>query len=583
MGGGCVHRQCWGRFVVSNPYLFAPQEPDNEIELSVLWRGVRRRLRLILIATLVMALAVYILSRFQTPVYEASASILASNAQSQIGVVGGSVVSALPLGTADQVLHSPLIVRPLIQAVQANVALNAAERQRIVRALNRELTDASNTQGKRVIEIGADQGTGENSIYTLRARASSAAAAQFLANTSSNLLLTWESGRVLRDVRLAQSNFTLQLSQVERRLGLPGLSAEERQSQIYRRATLQDNLAQLGFLIESKPGSLQPLTSAIEPLRPLSPSPLRNGVLAGLLAGLLGLGIAALLTITDRSVRGEDELLALGLPILGLIPRLKQRDILQSGLVQASRQAGLSEAIGFLSVNVLGRLNHLGAAAQTFSNQAPSAQTSSAQTPCIMLSSTAPGEGKSSITAVLAAGLAASGVRVLIVDANLRRGTQQDLWSRGGQATWRQLGGEGGAENLQDALRDPHNVRVIQAQPNVDVLPAGPSLQGSLALLNRVDLGKLLRCWGRDYQIVLVDSPPLLALADGLIIGRQVDGVVLVVSAGQTKLPSVRQVLRRLQEADLATLGFVVNNVSKTEQESYGPQYNYASRPVGDA
>ncbi|WP_420597418.1 Wzz/FepE/Etk N-terminal domain-containing protein [Deinococcus sp.] len=546
----------------------APQEPDNEIELGVLWRGVRRRLRLILMATLVMALAVYTLSRFQTPVYEASASVLASNAQSQIGVVGGSVVSALPLGTADQVLHSPLIVRPLIQAVQANVALNAAERQQIVRTLNRELTNTTTTQGKRVVEIGADQGTGENSIYTLRARASSAAAAQFLANTSSNLLLTWESGRVLRDVRLAQSNFTLQLSQVERRLGLPGLSPEERQSQIFRRATLQDNLAQLGFLIESKPGSLQPLTSAIEPLRPLSPSPLRNGVLAGLLVGLLGLGLAALLTITDRTVRSEDELLALGLPILGLIPRLKQRDLSQSGLLQASRQAGLSEAVGFLSVNLLSRLNHL---------------DERVHPPCIMVSSTAPGEGKSSLTAMLADGLAASGQRVLIVDANLRRGIQQELWSRSGQPVWRQLVGAGGGQHLQDALRDPQNVQVIEAEPNVDVLPAGPGLQSSLTLLSRPDLGKLLKCWGRNYHIVLVDSPPLLALADGLVVGRQMDGVILVIDAGQTKLQAVRQVLRRTREADMPIMGFVVNKLPESERESYGQQYSYASRPTGDA
>ncbi len=230
------------------------------------------------------------------------------------------------------------------------------------------------------------------------------------------------------------------------------------------------------------------------------------------------------------------------------------------GIVRAARQAGLYEAIGFLRVNLLADVD------QQRGNR-------------IMLSSTAPGEGKSSLTATLADGLASSGQRVLIIDADLRRGTQQAVWDKyERQHEWRQLVGERGARNLQEALLDPSNVQVIEVEPNVDLLPAGPGLNDSLTLLNRSDLGGIFDRWGEHYGMVLIDSPPLLAIADGLVLGRHVDGVLLVTEAGQTSLQAVKQVMRRTREARLPMIGFILNKVSQSDSEGYAQSYNYTSR-----
>ncbi|WP_019587353.1 CpsD/CapB family tyrosine-protein kinase [Deinococcus apachensis] len=525
------------------------QDTDNEIDLATLWQGVRQRLPVILLTAALLALAVYLWSRAQPRVYEAAAGLLASSSQSQIGVVGGSVISPLPPGTVAEVVESPLILRPLIEAVRDNQAIAPAERQRLVKQLTRELLtpvrEGEGSQRNRTVSVTADQGGGENSIYQVRARAQTPQAAQVLVNLTGKLLLNWDAERTLRDVRLARENFTLQLAQTDRRLALPGLSALERQTLLYRRATMQDNLAQLSFLEQARPGVLKPLTSAVEPLRPVTPSPLRNAVLAGLLALLLGTGVAALLSVLDRRVQTDAELLTLNLPVLGRLPRLRP---------SGSFSLAQSEALGFLRVNLQATLRQ--------------------PRPILMIAGLAGGEGASSLTAALASSLADSGQRVLLLDADLWRGGQQDLWDVGtGGQPGHAPGRTGGAHSFAEALRAPVNVEVKPVAPNIDLLPAGSAPHGSLALLSRPELGEWLRRWSQGYDVVLVDSPPLLALADGLALGQQVDAVLLVTEMGRTRLPDVCQVLRSARLADVPVVGFVLNKVAGPSRmpRRYGP------------
>ncbi len=401
---------------------------------------------------------------------------------------------------------------------------------------------------------------GGNGVYTVTGRAPSAASARVLTNLTAQALLAWDENRALLSVQRALKVQRAQLAEIERQIAQPKLPALERETLVATRALTQRNLAQTSILAQATTGSLSLVSPAVEPLNPVAPRPTRNAVLTGLLTLLLGLGLAALLTVTDRTVRNEEDLLNFGLPTLGIIPRLRKRDVVLMGIVRAARQAGLYEAIGFLRVNLLANVD----------------QQSGRR---IMLSSTAPGEGKSSMTATLADGFASSGQRVLIIDADLRRGTQQAVWDKyERQHEWHQLIGQGGSRTLQEALRDPENVQVIEVEPNVYLLPAGPGLHDSLTLLNRPDLGSIFERWGQGYSIVLIDSPPLLAIADGLVLGRHVDGVVLITEAGQTTLQAVKQVMRRTREARVPMMGFVLNKVSQSDRESYGQAYSYSSR-----
>lgn len=539
---------------VSEPY--TETHVDNEIELSALWRGIQRRLPIILASTALASGGTYLWSRAQPPVYESSASLI--TVPQNNSVAGNTLVSAsqLPAGALDEALQGSKVIGDVIAAVKKSTLPSDVKTQLSAR-LQRELQLSK----LKTVSLTSRLDMSGNGVYTATAQGPTPQAAQFLADATKNALLSWDKNRALQTVQKALEVQKAQLEAIDQQLKSGDLDQIERETLIATRSTTQRNLANTSIQELSITGSLDDVGPAIEPLTPIAPKPVRNAVLVALLGLLLGSGIAALRTVTDRTVRNEEDLMALGLPTLGIVPRLRKRDVMLSGIVRAARQAGLYEAIGFLRVNLL----------SAFGNQTGK---------CIMISSTAPGEGKSSLTATLADGMAASGQRVLIIDADLRRGTQEEVWRKyeTGQQ-WHQLVGKGGGRTLQEALRDPNNVQVLQAQPNVDVLPAGPGIHDSFGTLNRPDLGEILKRWSKDYQMILIDSPPLLALADGLVLGRHVDGVVLVTEAGQTTLQAVRQVLRRAQNANVPVMGVIINKVTQSNSEQYSYGYSYQARP----
>ncbi len=454
-----------------------------------------------------------------------------------------------------QALQSVQVIDALLIRLKAAEAVADPERQRLMDNLTTEVRQ----RRLRTISLTSQLEITGSGIYTINARARTAEAAQALANLSADSILAWDRGRALENVRRAQAGYRAQLAQVDQQLSA-GAQGLERQTLIARRASIQGNLTQVRLFEDSLVGVLSPLSSAVEPLAPVAPKPVTNAVLAMLLGLLVATGIVAFLTVLDRTVRSEEDLLALGIPTLAVIPRLRQRDVLLSGIVRASRQAGLYEAIGFLRVNLLRALSHK-------------------HSPVVMVTSTAPGEGKSSLTATLADGLASSGQRVLIIDADLRRGTQAEVWKKFDEGErWHQLTGEGGVRTTREALVDPHNVQVIHVEENVDMLPAGLGVQDSLGVLNQADIARALALWRQNYDLVLIDSAPLLALADGLVLGAHVDGVVMVTEYGRTNVQAVRSALRRAERSGLDILGFVINKSDVREGDGYGYSYSYAPR-----
>ena len=536
------------------------ENAEQEIELSTLWEGIRRRLPWILLTTALVTPAVYFWSKSQPDVYESSSSLVTAGT-SGIPGAGESLIraSTLPEGTLQEALQGPVVMRDIIRRVQKTAELPQPVRQEIGGDLQKELQERE----LRTIELSSRLDMSANGVYTVTAKGPTARAATFLADAAAESLLNWDRGRALKGLQRAERSLRAQLTEIDRQLAAGDLDEVDRQTLIAARANTQRNLAQASIQTEGVAGSLELVAPAVEPLRPVAPRPTRNAVLAGLLTLLLGTGLAALRTVTDRTVRGEDDLLQLGFPVLGNIPRLRQRDIVMSGIVRAARAARLYEAVGFLRVNLLSQL-------------------SERRGQRIMITSTAPGEGKSSLTATLADGLASSGQRVLVIDADLRRGTQQEVWDKYDRDQhWVQLTGEGGVRTFQDALRQPEHVQVMEAEANVHVLPAGPGLHDSLALLNRTDLSALLSRWSAAYDLVLIDSPPLLAIADGLVLGKHVDGVLLITEEGRTSVQMVRQAIRRAQGSSLPLLGFVLNKVSASSRDSYSYGYGYSPRKQG--
>ncbi|GHG05328.1 exoP [Deinococcus piscis] len=538
------------------------QSHEQELDLTTLWHRLRRALPWILALSLALAGLAYFWSQSQPEVYEAQASLLVTggSAQAADGVLGEALVKAPPLpeGAVAEALQSTSVMGPLTDKIAGSPAIPAPEQQRLVQDLKTELAE----RNLETVRLTSRLDLYGNGIYTVSGRANTPQAAQALTNLAAQSLLEWDKDRALASVRQAQQGFEGQLNQVAAELRAARAGTPERALLVSRQQALQQSLTQVGILEQSISGVLQPLSEAIVPLSPVEPKPLRNALLAGIVGLLLGLGLATLRAVADRKVRSEDDLLDLGLPTLASLPKLRQRDLVMGGLVRAARQAGLYEAIGFLRVNLLSALQ-------------------GTEHPVVMVTSSAPGEGKSSVTATLADALGSTGKKVLIIDADLRRGTQAQVWQKymnGAPATWLSLTGSGGAQDTPSALRDPHNVQVLAAAENVHLLPAGQGMQDSLGALNAGQLSEAIQLWRSHYDLVLIDSAPLLALADGLVIGKVADGVVLVTEAGQTDLRAVRNSVRRAERAGLKLLGFVINKQSQSSESSYSYSYSYSPR-----
>ncbi len=137
-----------------------------------------------------------------------------------------------------------------------------------------------------------------------------------------------------------------------------------------------------------------------------------------------------------------------------------------------------------------------------------------------------------------------------------------------------------GQATLPFALQHPEAACALHdpAQPNIDLLPAGQMGRQGQQLLNRPDLSELLHRWGSAYDLVIIDTPPILALADTLRLTMSTDGVVLVVESGETSLDELERVQQIAQQNGVKLLGTVLNKVPRSEQ-SYYYGYNYAELP----
>jgi capsular exopolysaccharide synthesis family protein len=179
----------------------------------------------------------------------------------------------------------------------------------------------------------------------------------------------------------------------------------------------------------------------------------------------------------------------------------------------------------------------------------------------IVVSSSIPGEGKSFVSSNLAVAKAQLGKRVLLIDADMRRPTQQNIWD---------LPNMIGLSNVlvgQAAL----NGSAAEALVTLDVLTSGKIPPNPLTLLESQRMASLVKDASKEYDFVIIDAPPLTAVADALNIGKLADGMLLVVRPGVANTGSVNAAKSLLEQSGQQVLGMVVNGV--TADNSYGGYY----------
>ena len=190
----------------------------------------------------------------------------------------------------------------------------------------------------------------------------------------------------------------------------------------------------------------------------------------------------------------------------------------------------------------------------------------------ILMTSTGPGEGKSTVMANLAIAFAQSGQNTLLVDCDLRRSNVHRIFGmHNGLGLTSHLVGEAGIEQV---MMDP-------GLPNLTVIPAGPIPPNPSEILGSNAMKEFVAKVKSQYDMVLLDAPPVVAVTDAQILSPLADGVLLTVAAGETPKELALQAKSLLQQAQANILGVVLNRLNPEDQKEYQYYYYYYGESAG--
>ena len=299
--------------------------------------------------------------------------------------------------------------------------------------------------------------------------------------------------------------------------------------------------------------NIQVVDKAEVPLFPYKPKIPLNAAI-GLLAGLvLGLALVFLMESMDDSIKFADEVeKTLMLPLLGVIPKVRDKSDLPS--------------IAFLAHK--DPRGHL-AEAYRSTRTALQFSTATGAPRRLLVTSTTKNEGKSTTALALAISFAQLGGKVLLVDADMRNPTVHKLFRMGN--------GFGLSSYLSGQESEEPLVRHVNI-PNLSVITAGPIPPSPVDLLTGPRFGELLdRLQAGGYQYVIIDGPPVLGLADAIVLGNQVPAVLYVAQASHTRMGHVKDALRRLRMAGIVPRGVVLTKTTaqNTAYYTYEGYYGY--------
>ncbi|MEX1183130.1 MAG: polysaccharide biosynthesis tyrosine autokinase [Gemmatimonadota bacterium] len=364
-------------------------------------------------------------------------------------------------------------------------------------------------------------------------------------------------GVQIRTLDLALARFTDELQQIpEKELQLARLMRQsEVNAELY--SVLQLRLKEAEILAAVDDPSVIVVDPAIPPRRPVSPDVPLTLALALMMGLVVGVGGAVLREQLDDTVRTRDELQLLGgAPVLGSIPRIvpvgaaggnghraRDRHASRPGLRLADDIAGspVTEAYRSLRTNI------------NFSR-------AERRPRILVLTSPAPGDGKSTTAANLASTMAKQGLRCLLVDADLRRGRLHDIF---------RVRREPGLSNV---LLSEHGWRSVihRAEGMSDFMATGTLPPNPAELLGSAMMSEFLQSAVEDYDSIVLDAPPMNLVTDAAVLSRSADGVLVVARAGVTSRGAITYTFDQLSSVSARVLGSVLNDADISRERYYG-------------
>jgi non-specific protein-tyrosine kinase len=291
---------------------------------------------------------------------------------------------------------------------------------------------------------------------------------------------------------------------------------------------------------------LTQVETAVAPDRPIRPSKMLNTLLAAIVGLMIAVGAVFLVDALDDTLRSPEEVTrATDLPILGVIAEHTTED--GRPITLAEPRSPVAEAFRVLRTNI------------QFASVDDSLRT-------LLVVSSSPSEGKSTISLNLGIALAQNDNQVALIDADLRRPRQHKLMKLSNLKGMTQL-------FVQPKVFLDGNMQKSEVD-NLWVMTSGGMPPNPAELLGSRRMQEILREVGEVVDITIVDSPPVLAVTDAAVLAPHMDGVLIVARPGQTKLAALKQSVSQLRRVGANILGVVLNQV----EFERGSRYSYSYR-----
>lgn len=495
-----------------------PEGADAVAVVAVL----RRRFLLILVSSIVLAGVAYAYAKGQDARYSAASQVLLRT--SSTGSSGANFSAPIPTSSSD------------LEAI----ALSGPVRDRAALTLRKRL--GARGAAAAIGNVNATAGA-ESTIIELKATDPSPKVAAPAANSVADAIVSTRRDASLARLSKARAAIRRQMQAARSRgiAGQPDLGALRNQD---------GNLRQAAAVID---GDAEIVRRASAPESPSSPKPNRSALIGGFVGLLIGLALAFGKEQFDRRVRTGDDLQdAFGLPVLASIPRSRS---LGSARNEGKRLPQVeAEAFQMLRAN----LQHLKGTDEPRS---------------ILVTSTGPAEGKTTVALNLARADAVIGQRVLLLEADLRRPSLGKLF---GNTDARGLGAylvDRGIDVAEITHQIPLSTVANGAAPDakLDVIYSGEPPVNPGGAINSPRMKELLRWASETYDLVVIDTSPAGSVADAIPLMTLADAVVVVGRVGKLNGRQAAKLREQLERVGAPTLGLVANFVAAGEEAyAYG-------------
>ncbi|PJG42971.1 tyrosine protein kinase [Acinetobacter tandoii] len=362
--------------------------------------------------------------------------------------------------------------------------------------------------------------------------------------------------------KIKELNATLkQLPDLQRRY-LQLYREVEVKQQLY--TTLLNSYQQLRIAKAGEIGNVRIVDTAVLPIEPIKPKKLLVLLLSIFVGGFIGVLVALMRNMLRTGIKDSGQIeTELDLPVYATVPRSP---------IQESR------------INIIKKKKHIPILAVKNSDDIAIESLRSMRTAIhfalnnarnnvIMISGPAPELGKSFVSTNLAVILAQSNKRVLLIDADLRRGYLHKYFHQDNQ--------KGLAEYLNGQQSLDQILKSTEVE-NLSVITRGKSPANPSELLSTARFKDLLEQLSTQFDHIIVDTPPILAVTDGIIIS-QYAGVNLVIARyGKTQIKELELVVNRFEQASVKVTGIILNDIQRTAGSSYGYNYAYAYKNAKD-